>query len=165
MTSCSTVSINFMQGPNTEIKTPEHKTLNNALVTTNKVISITWKLSINHASLTYITQKYVRIARPFYLRDRNWKINTPERHCGTSSWVYKPSDLPTMIGGGNPCWSYRSQNLHPTKTVQDTKMPFPPPKLSKFFRNSPCQSYQSSKCMLIPMPGTGLMVPSSPSSA
>ena len=30
--------------------------------------------------LTYITLKYVRIARPFYLRDRNWKINTPERH-------------------------------------------------------------------------------------
>ena len=30
--------------------------------------------------LTYIKQKYVRIVGPFYFRDRNWKINTPERH-------------------------------------------------------------------------------------
>ena len=49
MTSCSTVSVNFTQKPNTETKTPEHKTLNNALVTTNEAVSITWKLSINHA--------------------------------------------------------------------------------------------------------------------
>ena len=48
MTSCSTISVNFTQRPNTETKTREHKTLNNALVTTNKVISITWKLSVNH---------------------------------------------------------------------------------------------------------------------
>ena len=32
------------------METPEHKTLNNALVTTNEVFSITWKLSVNHAS-------------------------------------------------------------------------------------------------------------------
>ena len=62
------------------MKTPEHKTLINALVTTNEVVSITWKLSINHTPLTYRTQKYIRIARPFFLRDRNWKSNTPERH-------------------------------------------------------------------------------------
>ena len=48
-TSCSTVSINFMQRPNTETKTPKHKTLNNALVTMNEVVSITWKLSVNLA--------------------------------------------------------------------------------------------------------------------
>ena len=34
--SCSIVSANFMQRPNTEMETPEHKTLNNALVTTNE---------------------------------------------------------------------------------------------------------------------------------
>ena len=34
MTSCSTVSTCFMQRPNVT-ETPEHKTLNNALVTTN----------------------------------------------------------------------------------------------------------------------------------
>ena len=47
-TSCSTVSINLMQRPNMETKTPEHKTLNNALVTMNEGLSITWKLSVNH---------------------------------------------------------------------------------------------------------------------
>ena len=48
-TSCSTVSIHFAQRPNMEAKTPKHKTLNNALVKRNEVLSITWKSSINHA--------------------------------------------------------------------------------------------------------------------
>ena len=48
MTSCSIVSASFTQRPNTEMETPEHKTLNNALVTTNEVLSITWKFSVNH---------------------------------------------------------------------------------------------------------------------
>ena len=48
-TSCSIVSANFTQRPNTKVETPEHKTLNNALVTTNEVLSITWKFSTNHA--------------------------------------------------------------------------------------------------------------------
>ena len=49
MTSCSTVSVYFTQRPNTEMETPEHKTLNNALVPKNKVLSTTWKLSVSHA--------------------------------------------------------------------------------------------------------------------
>ena len=32
-----------------KVETPEHKTLNNTLVTTNEVSSITWKFSVNHA--------------------------------------------------------------------------------------------------------------------
>ena len=48
MTSCSIVSTNFTQRPNTKTETPEHKTLNNTLVTTNEVLSITWKFSVNH---------------------------------------------------------------------------------------------------------------------
>ena len=40
-TSCSIVSASFTQRPNMEMETPEHKTLNNALVTTNEVLSIT----------------------------------------------------------------------------------------------------------------------------
>ena len=48
-TSCSIVSASFMQRLNTETETPEHKILNNALVTTNEVLSITWKFSVNHA--------------------------------------------------------------------------------------------------------------------
>ena len=47
-TSCSIVSANFTQRSNTEMETPEHKTLNNALVTTNEVLNITWKFSVNH---------------------------------------------------------------------------------------------------------------------
>ena len=47
--SRSIVSANFMQRPNTETERPECKILNNTLVTTNKVLSITWKLSVNHA--------------------------------------------------------------------------------------------------------------------
>ena len=48
-TSCSIVSASFTQRLNTERETPKHKTLNNALVTTNEVLSIAWKLSVNHA--------------------------------------------------------------------------------------------------------------------
>ena len=48
-TSRSIVSTNFMQRPNTEKETPKHKILNNTLVTTNEVLSITWKVSVNHA--------------------------------------------------------------------------------------------------------------------
>ena len=48
-TSCSTVSGYFMQRLNMETETPKHKTLNNALVPKNEVLSITWKLSVNHA--------------------------------------------------------------------------------------------------------------------
>ena len=48
-TSRSTVSVSFMQRLNMETETPEHKTLNNALVPKNKVLSTTWKLSVNHA--------------------------------------------------------------------------------------------------------------------
>ena len=51
MTSCKTVSVNFMQRPNKEMETTEHKTLNttfNTLVPTNEVLSTTWKLSKDH---------------------------------------------------------------------------------------------------------------------
>ena len=37
------------QRPNIGTETPEHKTLNNALVTTNKVLNTTCKYSANHA--------------------------------------------------------------------------------------------------------------------
>ena len=36
---------------------------------------------------------------------------------GTLSWVYKPGDNPIVFGASNPCWSYRSQDLRPTKTM------------------------------------------------
>ena len=51
MTSCSTVSVNFTQRPNTETETPEHKTLNNTLVLRNEVLNRAWKLSANHTPL------------------------------------------------------------------------------------------------------------------
>ena len=68
-TSYSTVSINSTQRPNREMEIPEHKTLNNTLVSMNEASSTTWKLSGNHTSPPYITRKYVRIARPFYFGD------------------------------------------------------------------------------------------------
>ena len=37
------------QRPNTKTETPEHKTLNNALVTTNEVLNSICKCSVNHA--------------------------------------------------------------------------------------------------------------------
>ena len=48
-TSYSTVSVNSTQRPNRETEIPKHKTLNNALVPTNKAPNTTWKLSGNHA--------------------------------------------------------------------------------------------------------------------
>ena len=48
-TSRSTVSAHFKQRPSVERETPEHKTLNNALVNTNKVLNTTCKYSANHA--------------------------------------------------------------------------------------------------------------------
>ena len=43
------VSAYFTQRPNVEPETPEHKTPNNALVTTNEALNSTWKYSVNHA--------------------------------------------------------------------------------------------------------------------
>ena len=48
-TSRSTVSAHFTQRPNVETETPEHKTLNNALATTNEVVNRICKYSVNHA--------------------------------------------------------------------------------------------------------------------
>ena len=46
---------------------------------------------------------------------------------GTLSWVYKPSNNPIVIGASNPCWLYKSQDLHPTKTVRGIETYIPPP--------------------------------------
>ena len=48
-----------------EAETPEHKTLNNALVTTNEVLNITWKLSASHAPSHTQHEKKRRIAGSF----------------------------------------------------------------------------------------------------
>ena len=48
MTSRSTSFHTFYAKPNVETETPEHKTLNNALVTTNEVLNTTCKYSVNH---------------------------------------------------------------------------------------------------------------------
>ena len=44
---------------------------------------------------------------------------------GTLSWVYKPSNNSIVFGAGNPCWSYRSQDLCPTKTVKGVETHIP----------------------------------------
>ena len=48
-TSRSTSFHMFYAKPNAETETPKHKTPNNALVTTNKVLNSTCKYSVNHA--------------------------------------------------------------------------------------------------------------------
>ena len=37
----------------------------------------------------------------------------------------------TVFGTGNPCWSYQSQDVHPTKTM-GVEMHIPPPKCNSF---------------------------------
>ena len=116
-TSCSIVSINFTQRPNTETETPEHNTLNNTLVLRNEVLNSTWKLSANHAP--YIHNAEIRQDKRIILYEGSKLENQHTRKTlGTLSWVYKPSNYPMVIGGDNPCWSYRSQDLCPTKTVR-----------------------------------------------
>ena len=45
----STTSFQYlMQRPSKDMETPKHKTLNNALVPMNKVLSTTWKFSKDH---------------------------------------------------------------------------------------------------------------------
>ena len=94
-TSCSIVSTNLTQRPNTEIETPEHKTLNNTLVTTNEVLSITWKFSVNHApSHTQIAQdNRIILSKGSKLENQHTRMTL-----GTPSQVYKPSDHPIVIG-------------------------------------------------------------------
>ena len=149
-TSYSTVSVNFTQRPNKEMETPEHKTQNNALVPMHKALSTTWKLSENHAP--HIHNAEIRQdSKTILFRGSKLENQHTRKTRGTLSWVYKPSNNPIVIGGGNPCWLYRSQDLRPTKTVQNVEMHIPPPKLKILPE--------------LPMPGTGLMVPASPSSA
>ena len=97
MTSCSIVSASFMQRPNMEAETPKHKTLNNALVTTNKVLSTTWKLSVSHAPHicnTKITQdSRIILAKGLKLENQHTR-----RTLRTLSWVYKPSNYPMVNG-------------------------------------------------------------------
>ena len=128
MTNCSTVSIYFTQRPNTETKTPEHKTLNNALVPTNEVLSITWKLSEDHAP--HIHNAAIRQdSKTSLFQGSKQEDQHTRKTLGMLSWVYKPSDNPIVFGAGNPCWSYRSQDLRPTKTIKGIEMHIPPPKM------------------------------------
>ena len=50
---------------------------------------------------------------------------------GTLGWVYKPSNNSMVFEASNPCWSYRSQDLHPTKTV-GIEMHIPLPEYDSF---------------------------------
>ena len=79
------------------METPEHKTLNNALVTTNEVLSITWKFSVNHAphihNMEIAQDKRIILSKGSKLENQHTRMTL-----GTPSWVYKPSDHPIVIG-------------------------------------------------------------------
>ena len=117
-----------------ETETPEHKTLNNALVATNKVLSITWKLSVNHAPHIHNTEiaqdKRIILFKGSKLENQHTRMTLR-----TLSWVYKPSDYLMVIGSGSPCWSYQSQDLRPAKTERRQGMP-PPCSLKKQAHNN-----------------------------
>ena len=96
-TSCSMVSANFMQRPNTKMETPKHKTLNNTLVTTNEVLSITWTFSVNHAPHIH-NMEIARDNRIILSKGSKLENQHTRMTLGTPSWVYKPSDHPIVIG-------------------------------------------------------------------
>ena len=97
-TSCSIVSASFTQRPNTETETPEHKTLNNTLDTTNEVLSITWKLSVNHAPSHTQHENSSRDNRIILSKGLKLENQHTRMTLGTLSWVYKPSDYLMVIG-------------------------------------------------------------------
>ena len=107
-TSYSTVPINSTERPNREMEIPKHKTLNNILVPTNEASSTTWKLSENHPPPHIHNAEICQDSKTILL----WGSKLENQHTRKTrrilSWVYKPSDNPIVIGGGNPCWSYWS---------------------------------------------------------
>ena len=96
MTSCSIVSANFMQRPNTETETPEHKTLNNTPVITNEVLSITWKFSVNHTPHMHNTEivqdNRIILPKGSKLENQHTRITLEKQ-----SRVYKPTNHPIVI--------------------------------------------------------------------
>ena len=75
------------------METPEHKTLNNALVTTNN----TWKFSVNHAPHIHNTEiaqdNRIILSKGSKLEKQHTRMTL-----GTLSWVYNPSNHPIVIG-------------------------------------------------------------------
>ena len=94
-----------MQRPNVETETPEHKTLNNALVTTNEALNNTCKYSVNHAPQIHRTET-AKDNRTILSKGSKLENQHTRMTLGTLSWVYKPSDYLMVIGPGSPCWSY-----------------------------------------------------------
>ena len=97
------------------METPQHKTLNNALVTTNEALNSTCKYSVNHAPSIHHTEtaqnNRIILSKGLKLENQHTRMTL-----GTLSWVYKPSDYLIVIGLGSPGWSYQSQDLQPAKT-------------------------------------------------
>ena len=56
-------------------------------------------------------------SRIILFQESNPEDQHSRRMLGTLSWVYKPSNILMVVRGSNPCWSYRLQNLRPTKTI------------------------------------------------
>ena len=89
MTSHSTVSTRFTQRPNVETETPKHKTLNNALVTTNEVLNTTCKYSANHA--------------PSHTSCRNCTLTQPLQDPSQAQARLPPRTLPRPPPTNPPC--------------------------------------------------------------
>ena len=96
-TSGSIVSTSFTQRLNMETETPKHKILNNALVTTNEVLSITWKFSVNTPPHIH-NMKTAQDNRIILSKGSKLENEHTRMTLGTLSLVYKPSNYPMVIG-------------------------------------------------------------------
>ena len=114
-----------------EVETPERKTLNNALVTTNEVLNITWKLSASHAPHirnTKITQdSRIILATGLKLENQHTR-----RTLGTLSWVYKPSDYPRVIGSRALLVGRTSRKTYGQLKPSGVETHIPPPRCNSF---------------------------------
>ena len=100
-----------------ETETPKHKILNNALVTTNEVVSSICKHRVNQAPHIHNTET-AQDNRIILFKGSKLENQHTRKTLGTLSWIYKTSDYLMVIGPGSPCWSYQSQDLQPAKTEQ-----------------------------------------------
>ena len=124
---------------------------------------------------TYIMQRYVRISGPFYSRNQNRRVSTPERlheHCigyinimiTYDCWISALLEVEAMA----PSKTDSANNKHTTTPVGQELRPLDL-KCTLCCTTKSCQHlfqhHRPIRCIQIIGPGTGFMVPAPPSSA
>ena len=103
-TSCTKVSVEFTKKTEHITETTKHKTVNNILVNNNKVLTMLWKLSQDHAPFIHKTGE-PQDKRIILYEGSKLEHEHTRKTLATLSWVYKHGDHPIVIRGGSPCWS------------------------------------------------------------